>query len=356
MEMFRQVENPVLGRKGGGPYHDRGRVGPADTQSCPANQWVARDTGIVVESYPLHQRKGKVPAMIDPRMRYAKKNIAVNDSNIAYVDEGAGDPIVFLHGNATSSYMWRNIMPYLEGMGRLIAIDNIGQGDSGKLANSGPQSYTLAEHQTFIDATLEALGVTDNVTFVMHDWGGPLGLSWAQRNPDAIKGLAHCETLVCDHASYDDYPDAVGAMLKRLRGPDGEQLVLEENFFVERIFTAGVMRDIDAETMTEIRRPYVEAGEARRATLTWPRQIPIAGEPKDVAELVEGIAAWMTENTLPKLFINVAPGQIIFERDLAIIRGWPNQKEVTVRGLHHPQEDSPDDMGAALRDWYASLG
>ena len=177
--------------------------------------------------------------MINPKMPYAKKTVEVNGHAMAYVDEGAGDPIVFLHGNATSSYMWRNIMPYLEGMGRLIAIDNIGQGDSAKLAHSGPDAYTLAEHQTFIDGTLAALGVSRSVTFVMHDWGGPLGLTWAQRNPGAIKGLAHCETLVCDHASYEDYPDAVGAMLKRLRGPEGEQLVLEENFLSKRFSPPG---------------------------------------------------------------------------------------------------------------------
>ena len=293
---------------------------------------------------------------ISPRMPYEKKSVEVDGYAMAYADEGAGDPVVFLHGNATSSYMWRNIMPYLEGMGRLIAIDNIDQGDSAKLIHSGPDAYTLAEHQTFIDGTLDALGVTDNVTFVMHDWSGPLGLTWAQRHADAIRGLAFCETLVCNHASYDDYPDAVSGLLRRLRGPEGEQLVLEENFFVEKVFTAGVMRDIDAETKAEIRRPYAEAGEARRATLTWPRQIPIAGKPKDVAELVDGLAAWMTGNEIPKLFINVEPGQIVFERDLEIIRSWPNQTEVTVRGLHHPQEDSPDDIGAALRDWYASIG
>ncbi|NKB48758.1 MAG: haloalkane dehalogenase [Alphaproteobacteria bacterium] len=289
-------------------------------------------------------------------MPYEKKSVEVNGYAMAYTDEGEGDPVVFLHGNATSSYMWRNIMPYLEGKGRLIAIDNIGQGDSAKLAHSGPEAYTLAEHQTFIDGTLEALGVTDNVTFVMHDWGGPLGLTWARRHEQSIKGLAFCETLVCDHASYEDYPAAVGGLLKRLRGPEGEQLVLEENFFVEKVFTAGVMRDIDDETMTEIRRPYSEAGEGRRATLTWPRQIPIAGEPKDVADLVEDQAIWMAGNSLPKLFINVEPGQIVFERDLEIIRGWSHLTEVSVRGLHHPQEDSPDDMGAALRDWYATLG
>ena len=293
---------------------------------------------------------------ISPRMPYEKKTVEVNGYAMAYVDEGAGDPVVFLHGNATSSYMWRNIMPYLDGKARLIAIDNIGQGDSAKLKHSGPDAYRLAEHQTFIDGTLDALGVTDNVTFVMHDWGGPLGMTWARRHADAIKGLAHCETLVCDHPSYDDYPDAVRTMLQRLRGPEGEELVLEHDLFVEKIFTAGVMRDIDDETMAEIRRPYANAGEDRRATLTWPRQIPIAGEPKDVAELADGLGAWMGENSLPKLFINVDPGQIIFERDLEIIRSWPNQTEVVVRGLHHPQEDSPDDIGAVLRDWYISLG
>jgi haloalkane dehalogenase len=295
-------------------------------------------------------------AVIDSWMRYTKQKVAVNGLQMAYVDVGAGDAIVFLHGNANSAYMWRNIMPHVQGMGRLIAIDNIGQGDSDKLPSSGSGSYTLAEHQTYIDGALKALDIGDNVTLVMHDWGGPLGLTWAHANPGRIKGLAYCEIVVRDHPSYDEYPDGHGERLRKVRGPDGEQLVLEENFFIEKIFTAGVMRNIDDETMTEIRRPYVQAGGPRRVTLTWPREIPIAGEPKDVADLVERIAAWMADNDIPKLFINVDPGQIILERDLQIIRSWPNQTEVTVRGLHHPQEDSPDDIGAGLRDWYASLG
>ncbi len=182
---------------------------------------------------------------ISPRMPYEKSSVEVNGQKMAYAEQGAGDPIVFLHGNATSSYMWRNIMPHLEGRGRLIAIDNIGQGDSARLPNSGPDSYTLAEHQTYIDGTLDALGVRENVTFVMHDWGGPLGMTWGMRHADAIKGLAYCETLVSVHDSYDDYPNAVGDMLRRLRSPEGEQLVLEENFFVEKVFTAGVIRDVD---------------------------------------------------------------------------------------------------------------
>jgi haloalkane dehalogenase len=294
-------------------------------------------------------------SQISPDPRYPRRRIAVHGYEMACVDTGAGDPIVFLHGNATSSYMWRNIMPHLEGKGRLIALDNIGQGDSGRLRHSGPQSYRLAEHQTFLDAALDVLGVEDRVTFVMHDWGGPLGLPWARHHADRIKGLAHCEILVANHASYDDYSNAVGAMLQRLRGPEGEKLVLEENFSVEKVFTAGVLRDIDAATMAEIRRPYRESGENRRATLTWPREIPIEGKPADVTAVTNENSAWMAANRIPKLFINAEPGQIVFENDLRIIRSWPNQTEVTVRGLHHPQEDSPDDIGHALAAWYDTL-
>lgn len=294
--------------------------------------------------------------MIDANMRYAKQKITVQGRQMAYVDEGEGDAIVFLHGNATSSYMWRNIMPHMEGLGRLIAIDNIGQGDSDKLPGSGPGSYRLAEHQSYIDGALAALDIGDRVTLVMHDWGGPLGLTWAHAHAGRIKGLAHCEIVVRNHPSYDDYPDGHGERLRKVRGPEGETLVLENNYFVEAIFTGGVLRDIDAATMAEIRRPYEGAPENRRPTLTWPREIPIEGQPPDVAELVDALSAWMAGNDIAKLFIKADPGQIIFGEDLDIIAAWRNQTTVTVRGLHHPQEDSPDAIGAALRDWYASLG
>lgn len=293
--------------------------------------------------------------MISAEMPYGKKKVPVNGYQMAVVDEGEGDPIVFLHGNATSSYMWRNIIPHLEGLGRLIAIDNIGQGDSDKLKDTGDHSYTLAEHRTYLDGVLDALGVTANVTLVMHDWGGPLGTEWARRHGDAIKGLAHCETVVVDHPSYEYYGDSHGERLKRCRGPEGPQLVLEDNFFVEGVFRGGVIRDIDDETMNEIRRPYANAGEDRRATLSWVRQIPIGGEPKVVVEHVAADSAWMAGNDIPKLFIKADPGQIIFDLDLEVIRSWPNQTEVTVKGLHHPQEDSPDDIGRALREWYLGI-
>jgi haloalkane dehalogenase len=292
---------------------------------------------------------------IDPRMRYVKTFIEVAGRRMACVDEGTGDPIVFVHGNATSSYMWRNIMPHLEGLGRLIAIDNIGQGDSDKLPDSGPHSYMIPEHQMYFDGALAALGVTGKVTFVMHDWGGTLGLSWAERHPDAIKGLAHCEIVVANHESYEAYPDGHGERLRRARGPEGEALVLEDNFFVERVFTGGVLREIDAETMAEIRRPYEEPGEARRPTLSWVRQIPIGGEPRAVAELSERLAGWVATTDCPKLFIEADPGQIVFGRDCEIIASWPNQSRIKVRGLHHPQEDSPDEIGRGLADWYRSI-
>lgn len=292
---------------------------------------------------------------IDPRMRYSKKKITVQGREMAYVDEGEGDAIVFLHGNATSSYMWRNIMPHMEGAGRLIAIDNIGQGDSDKLPDSGPDSYTLAEHQTYIDGALDALDIGDRATLVMHDWGGPMGLTWAHRQPERIKGLAHCEIVVCNHPSYDDYPDGHGERLRAVRESGGEKLVLEGNFFVEAIFTGGVIRQLDDKTMAEIRRPYEGEPENRRPTLSWPRQIPIEGKPADVAELTDKLAAWMAGNDIPKLFIRAEPGQILFDSDIALVRTWPNQTEAVVSGLHHPQEDSPDDIGKALREWYATL-
>ncbi len=300
-----------------------------------------------------------ITAKISAKMPYEKKYIEVDGRRMAYAEHGDGDPIVFLHGNATSSYMWRNIMPHMEGLGRLIAIDNIGQGDSDKLPDSGPHSYAIDEHQRYLDGALTALGVAQNATFVMHDWGGTLGIDWARRHDGtvkggAIKGLAHCETVVIDHPSYDIY-GPVGDLLKKLRGPDGEKLVLEENFFVEKVFVGGVMRDIDEETMAEMRRPYNQAGEARRATLSWVRQIPIEGKPENVAAIAEANHQWMSNSDVPKLFINVEPGQIIFDIDLERIRSWPNQTEIGVRGLHHPQEDSPDDIGRGLAEWYRKI-
>ncbi len=284
-------------------------------------------------------------------MRYAKRHATVLGKRMAYVEIGRGDPIVFLHGNVTSSFMWRNIIPYLEDIGRCIAIDNIGQGDSEKLHPSGPGSYRLAEHQRYIDGLFEVLGIDRNVTLVVHDWGSQLGFTWAYHHPDAVRGIAYLQALV-GNFSWDQWPPEVQTLFKRFRSAEGEELVLQQNFFVERILPAMVMRKLTDAEMDEYRRPFRNPGEDRRPTLTWPRELPIEGEPADVLEIIERNSAWLGINQIPKLFINAEPGAVLVGKHREICRAWLSQTEVTVRGLHYLHEDSPDEIGAAIRRWY----
>jgi haloalkane dehalogenase len=283
-------------------------------------------------------------------MRYPKRYATVLGKRMAYVEAGQGDPIVFLHGNITSSFMWRNVMPHLEGLGRCIAVDNIGQGDSEKLAGSGPGSYRLAEHQRYIDGLLEALAIDRNVTFVVHDWGSQLGFTWAYHHPDAVRGIAYVQALV-GNFSWDQWPPEVQALFRRFRSPEGEALVLQQNFFVERILPAMTMRKLTEAEMNEYRRPFRNPGEDRRPTLTWPRELPIDGEPAEVLAVIERNSAWLGASQIPKLFINAEPGAVLVGKHREICRAWPNQTEVTVRGLHYVHEDSPDEIGAAIRNW-----
>jgi haloalkane dehalogenase len=286
----------------------------------------------------------------NPTMRYAKRHATVLGKRMAYVEAGQGDPIVFLHGNITSSFMWRNVMPHLEAVGRCIAIDNIGQGDSEKLAGSGPGSYRLVEHQRYIDGLLEALAIDRDVTFVVHDWGSQLGFTWAYHHPDAVRGIAYVQALV-GNFSWDQWPPEVQALFRRFRSPEGEELVLQQNFFVERILPAMVMRKLTESEMDEYRRPFRNPGEDRRPTLTWPRELPIEGDPADVLAIIERNSAWLGASQIPKLFINAEPGAVLVGKHREICRAWPNQTEVTVRGLHYVHEDSPDEIGAAIRNW-----
>jgi len=292
--------------------------------------------------------------MISPKERYEKKTLDVLGSKMAYIDEGSGDPIVFLHGNPTSSYLWRNIMPHLEGQGRLIAPDLIGMGDSAKLEPSGPDRYTFVEHRRYLDALLEALGVTENVTFVIHDWGSALGFDWANRHRDAVSGIAYMEAIVRP-VTWEEWPDAAAKIFQGFRSPAGEAMVLENNVFVERVLPGSILRDVGAEEMTVYLRPFADPGEGRRPTLTWPRQIPIEGEPADVVEIVQSYADWLSESPLPKLFVNADPGAILTGPQREFCRSWPNQQEVTVKGLHFVQEDSPDEIGEAIAKWRAGL-
>jgi len=287
--------------------------------------------------------------------RDKKKFATVHGKQMAYIEEGTGDPIVFLHGNPMSSYLWRNVMPHLAGKGRLIAPDLIGMGDSDKLDNSGPDSYTFVEHRKYLFALLEQLGVTDNVTLVIHDWGSGLGFHWAHTHPEAVKGIAFMEAIVETRDSWDQFPDRAREMFQALRSPAGEEMVLEKNLFVEALVPGSILRDLTEEEMNEYRRPFANAGEDRRPTLTWPRQIPIEGQPADVTEIVDAYLDWLGKTSIPKLFVNADPGVLITGAVRDRVRSWPNITEVTVPGLHFIQEDSPDEIGAAVRDWHANL-
>jgi len=281
----------------------------------------------------------------------SKKHIQVLDKRMAYVEMGEGDPIVFLHGNPTSSYLWRNIMPHLRAHGRCVALDLIGMGDSDKLDDSGPDRYSFIEHRRYLDAALDALGISENVRLVIHDWGSALGFDWANRHRDCVKGICYMEGLVCPIASWDDWPEAARRVFQGFRSPAGEDMVLEGNVFVERVLPGSIIRKLDEKEMAAYRRPFAEPGEARRPTLSWPRQIPIAGEPAEVVAIVEAYGDWLKSSDLPKLFINAEPGAILTGPQREFCRSWPNQVEVTVSGIHFIQEDSPDDIGSSIADW-----
>ena len=281
---------------------------------------------------------------------HPKKTVSVNGKTMSYVEMGEGDPIVFQHGNPTSSYLWRNIMPHLSDQGRCIAIDLIGMGDSDKLENSGPDRYTLKEHRTYWDAALEAIGVKDNVTFVIHDWGSALGFDWANRHRESVMGIAYMEAIVMP-VTWDQWPEAARGVFQGFRSSAGEEMALNKNVFVEKVLPGSILRELSEEEMGAYRKPFLNEGEDRRPTLTWPRQIPIEGEPADVVELVASYANWLSQSSIPKLFINAEPGAILIGEQREFCRSWPNQEEVTVKGNHFLQEDSPDEIGIAIAAW-----
>ena len=279
-----------------------------------------------------------------------KNWVTVNGKMMSYVEMGEGDPIVFQHGNPTSSYLWRNIMPHLADQGRCIAIDLIGMGNSDKLENSGPESYTLLEHREYWASALETLGVTDNVTFVIHDWGSALGFDWANCHRDSVMGIAYMEAIV-KPVTWDEWPEAARGVFQGFRSPAGEEMALEKNVFVERVLPGSIIRNLTEEEMNVYRGPFSEPGESRRPTLTWPRQIPIDGEPAEVVELVQSYADWLSQSEIPKLFVNAEPGAILIGPQREFCRSWPNQEEVTVSGNHFLQEDSPHEIGKAIVEW-----
>lgn len=291
--------------------------------------------------------------MISAAFPYQKKMQNVLGLEMAYVDEGQGDPIVFLHGNPNSSYSWRNIMPYVQGFGRVIAPDLIGMGDSQKLPISGPASYTFVEHRRYLDALLEALDVRERVILVGHDWGSALAFDWAYRHPQAVRGIAYMEAIVKSY-TWSEMPEAARKTFQALRSPEGEQMVLEKNLFIEFNLPAGIIRKLAEEEMNEYRRPFTEPGEGRRPTLTWPRQLPFDGEPADVTEIVTAYGEWLSRSDVPKLYIQADPGRMQPSQH-AFCSTWPAQTTVVVKGLHNIQEDSPDEIGQAIAAWLQYL-
>lgn len=285
---------------------------------------------------------------------HPKRYVEVNGKRMAYVEMGEGAPILFQHGNPTSSYLWRNIMPELASHGRCIAVDLIGMGDSEKLDNPGPDSYRYVEHRDFLFGAWEALGVNDNVTLVIHDWGSALGFDWASQHPDKVRGICYMEGIPCP-IRWDDWPEVVAPIFRGFRSEAGESMVLDKNVFVEKVLPGSVLRGLSDEEMAVYRRPFANPGEDRRPTLTWPRQIPLDGEPADVAEIAARYAAWLQESEVPKLFINAEPGAILVGRQREFARSLPNQVEVTVRGTHFIQEDSPAEIASAIAEWLDTL-
>ncbi|HEY1851938.1 MAG TPA: haloalkane dehalogenase [Candidatus Binataceae bacterium] len=284
----------------------------------------------------------------DPNPR---KRVKVDGVEMAYVDVGVGEPIVFLHGNPTSSYLWRNVIPHLTGLGRCLAPDLVGMGDSGRTPDG---SYRFVDHARYLDGWFDAIGLKRDVTLVVHDWGSALGFHWAHRHQASVKGIAYMEAIVRPVSSAE-WPEAARKVFMAMRSPAGEEMVLKNNVFIERILPGSILRKLSEDEMTVYRKPYIEAGEARRPMLTWPRQIPIDGEPADVTAIVKAYSEWLAGSSIPKLFINAEPGAILIGAQREFCRGWPNQREVTVNGSHFIQEDSPHEIGDAIAGWRRSL-
>jgi haloalkane dehalogenase len=281
---------------------------------------------------------------------HPRKKLELIGTWISYADAGAGDPVVFLHGNPTSSYLWRNVIPHVAPLARCVAPDLIGMGASGP---SMTGAYRFEDHARHLDAFFEGLNLKRNVTLVVHDWGSALGFHWAARHPDAVKGIAYMEAIVRP-LRWSEW-NAAPHIFKALRSSDGDDMILNKNFFVERILPGSVIRKLTDDEMNVYRKPYLQPGESRRPTLTWPREIPIEGEPADVVAIAYRYSKWIEKSAVPKLFINAEPGAILTGAQREYCRKWPNQREVTVKGVHFIQEDSPDEIGRAIADWYKSL-
>ncbi len=282
---------------------------------------------------------------------HPRRRVQVLDTQMSYVDTGTGRPVVFLHGNPTSSYLWRNIVTHVRDAARCLAPDLVGMGRSGR-APSG--SYRFVDHSRYLDAWFDEVGLEDKVILVGHDWGSALGFHWANRHRDRIAGVVYMEAIV-QSLSWGQWPSAASRIFQGFRSGSGESMILEGNLFVERVLPGSIIRDLTEQEMDVYRRPFLETGESRRPTLTWPREIPLNGQPADVVSIVDEYSAWLSGSQVPKLFVNAEPGAILTGSQRDFCRTWPNQTEVTVKGVHFVQEDSPDEIGDAIIRWIGGL-
>ena len=287
-------------------------------------------------------------------MKYEKKFIDVNGKQMAYVDEGSGDTVLFLHGNPTSSYLWRNIAPHVEDTNRIVIPDLIGMGDSEKLDGEDNSGYKYHGQYEYLTGLMDKLDLGDSIHLVIHDWGSAMGFQFARENPNRIKSITYMEAIVMP-LTWDQWPDMATKIFGLFRSEAGEELVLEKNFFVERILLGDSLSGYSDEEKEEYIRPFINSGEDRRPTLTWPRQIPLDGEPKEVVDEVAKNADFHKNSEIPKLFINADPGTILTGDQREFVRSWKNQKEITVKGNHFIQEDSAEEIGSALNEFIKNL-
>jgi haloalkane dehalogenase len=281
-----------------------------------------------------------------------KSKVLIDNKEMAYVDIGSGETMLFLHGNPTSSYLWRNIIPYFSDYKRCVAPDLIGMGDSDKLDSNSPGTYSYIEHRKWLNLILGRLDLGNKLILVMHDWGTALGFDWALRNIDRVAGIVYMEGIVCP-LTWNDWDDKSTPVFQGFRSEAGEKMVIEKNIFLEKVLPGSVLRGLTEEEMNVYRRPFINKAD-RRPTLDFPNQIPIEGHPKDVTEIVKNYAEFFSNHKVPKLFINAEPGAILVGRQRDFCRTWPNQNEITVPGSHFIQEDSPGLIGEGILNWLKS--
>jgi haloalkane dehalogenase len=288
--------------------------------------------------------------VIDSEDRHHRKRISVLDTEMSYISTGQGAPIVFLHGNPTSSYLWRNIIPYVQDLGWCLAPDLVGMGRSGP---STSRRYRYVDHASYLDAWFDALNVVGNVTLVLHDWGSALGFHWAHRHQERISAIAYMESIVSPR-EWKDLPESRAPIFRDLRSDKGERMILDEHLFIELLLPRLIRRQLTDAEMNAYRRPF-KSRESRWPMLVWPRELPIGGEPADVVEIVQAYGRWLAGSPIPKLLINAEPGSLTIGRSRDFCRAWPNQEEVTVSGVHFIQEDSPGEIGVALRGFLQKI-